>query len=201
LVIGFIDHSQVIITTKYNPLADSHTTNHSTLNLLSDLSLVFTIRFLAMDLSQSHGNFKHRCNYSSHTKSSWHSLNSFDCRLPEFLSTALWPAWVSGYIASGRTTAQKTRPLPSNGRTLLLRIRWNVFTESLLSNGHDADPHRNTSCNTCSIVACVYCGHCLAMGLLYCWLRTCCGLVTESLPRNGYLCHSILGSVYGSHGY
>jgi hypothetical protein len=82
-VIGFIDHSQVVITTKYNTLADSHITNHSTLNLLSVLSLVLTIRFLATDLSQSHRNFKYHCNYStctvfnSHTKSSWHSLIPF----------------------------------------------------------------------------------------------------------------------------
>jgi hypothetical protein len=80
LVIGFINQSQVATTTKYNTLADSHITNHSTLNFLRVLSLVFAIRFLAMDLSQSHLNFKHHCNYKickvfdSYTKSSWHSL-------------------------------------------------------------------------------------------------------------------------------
>jgi hypothetical protein len=57
MVIGFIDHSQVVTRTKYNTLADSHITNHATLNLLSVLSLVFTVRFLATDLSQSHSNF------------------------------------------------------------------------------------------------------------------------------------------------
>jgi hypothetical protein len=35
----------------------------------------------------------------------------------------------------------------------------------------------NTSINIYSIVPCVYCGRCLAMGLLYCWLRICCGPV------------------------
>jgi hypothetical protein len=75
LVIGFIDHSQVASTTKYNTLAD-----HATLNLLSVISAVFTIRFLATDLLQSHRNFKYHCNYStctvfnSRTKSSWHNL-------------------------------------------------------------------------------------------------------------------------------
>jgi hypothetical protein len=53
LVIGFIDHSQVVTTTKYNTLVDSHITNHSTLNLLGVLSVVFTVRFLSTDLSQS----------------------------------------------------------------------------------------------------------------------------------------------------
>jgi hypothetical protein len=43
----------------------------------------------------------------------------------------------------------------------------------------------NTSCDTGSIVACVYCGRCLEMGLLYCWLNICCGLVIESFPSNG----------------
>jgi hypothetical protein len=70
-VIRFIDHSQVVTTAKYNTVADSHTTNHSTLNLLSVISLVFTICLLATDLSQANGNFKSRM------KSSWHSLIPF----------------------------------------------------------------------------------------------------------------------------
>jgi hypothetical protein len=41
MVIWFIDHVQVVTTYKYNTLADFHTTNHTTLNLLSVLSLVF----------------------------------------------------------------------------------------------------------------------------------------------------------------
>jgi hypothetical protein len=49
----------------YNTLDDSHTTNHSILNLVSVLSLVFTTRFLAKDLSQSHRNLKYCCNYST----------------------------------------------------------------------------------------------------------------------------------------
>jgi hypothetical protein len=50
--------------------------------------------------------------------------------------------WVSGYVVSGRTKAQKTCPLPRNGRPLLLHIPWNMFTKSLFSNGHGADPHK-----------------------------------------------------------
>jgi hypothetical protein len=42
LVIGFIDHLQVIATNNYYTTADFHTTNHSTLSLLSPLPLVFT---------------------------------------------------------------------------------------------------------------------------------------------------------------
>jgi hypothetical protein len=37
----------------------------------------------------------------------------------------------------------------------------------------------NTSCNTCSIVAYVYCGRCRVMVLLYFWLRICCGPVYQ----------------------
>jgi hypothetical protein len=65
----------------------------------------------------------------------------------------------SRYIVSGRTTAQKTHPLPSNKY-----IRTNV---------------ENTSCNTGSVFACTYCGCCLEMGLLYCWLRICCEVVYQ----------------------
>jgi hypothetical protein len=154
LVIGFIDHSQAVTTTKCNAFADSHVTDHSTLNPLSILSLVFTIRSLAADLSQSHCDFKYHCNYSacavfnSHSQSSWNTLILF--LLSPFTADSLksdllhYQTWVSGYncIALGRTIVQKTRPLPINGRSLLLRILWNVFTESLLSNGHGADPHR-----------------------------------------------------------
>jgi hypothetical protein len=38
----FIDHAQVVTTNNYNTIADFHTTNHSTLSLLSLLSLVVT---------------------------------------------------------------------------------------------------------------------------------------------------------------
>jgi hypothetical protein len=41
-MIGFIDHLQVVTTNNYNSITDFHTTNHSTLSLLSLLSLVFT---------------------------------------------------------------------------------------------------------------------------------------------------------------
>jgi hypothetical protein len=37
----FIDRSQVVTTNKYNTVNDFHTTKHSTLDLLSLLSLVF----------------------------------------------------------------------------------------------------------------------------------------------------------------
>jgi hypothetical protein len=38
----FIDHLQVVIKNNYNTIGDFHTTNHSSLGLLSLLSLVFT---------------------------------------------------------------------------------------------------------------------------------------------------------------
>jgi hypothetical protein len=80
-------------------------------------------------------------------------------------------------IAIGQTTAQKTHPLRSNENPLMLCIRWNVLPELLLSNGYMWIHTENTSCNTCSIAACMYCRHRLAMGLLYCWLRICCRFV------------------------
>jgi hypothetical protein len=42
LVNRFIDHLQVLTTNNCNTIADFHTTNHSTLSVLSLLSLVFT---------------------------------------------------------------------------------------------------------------------------------------------------------------
>jgi hypothetical protein len=71
LVIEYIDHSQVVSITKYRTLADSHTTNHPTPNFLSVLLLVFTIRFLATDLSKS------QCNFNSHIHSSSHNIIYF----------------------------------------------------------------------------------------------------------------------------
>jgi hypothetical protein len=41
LASAFTDHLQAVTTNNYNTVADFHTTNHSTLNLLSVLSLVF----------------------------------------------------------------------------------------------------------------------------------------------------------------
>jgi hypothetical protein len=63
----------------------------------------------------------------------------------------------SRYIVSGRTTTQKTHPLPSN-------VYMRTHTE-------------NTSCNTGSFFLGVYCERYLEMVLLYCWLRICYGLV------------------------
>jgi hypothetical protein len=48
---SFNDNVQIVTTNNYYILADSHTTNHSTVNLLSAPSLVFTIRFLATDFN------------------------------------------------------------------------------------------------------------------------------------------------------
>jgi accessory gene regulator protein AgrB len=46
--------------------------------------------------------------------------------------------------------------MPSDGRPLLLRIRWTVFTESLLSNGHDADPKQKTHIVIFVLLLCAY---------------------------------------------
>jgi hypothetical protein len=42
LVIGFIDHLQVVTTNNYYTIADFRTKNHTTLSLLSIFPLVFT---------------------------------------------------------------------------------------------------------------------------------------------------------------
>jgi hypothetical protein len=82
---GFIDHSEVVTATKYNTLADSHTPDHSTLNLLSVLSLVFITALnngyssAVFSLSDSWQRI-YQSHYStckvfkSHTKSFWLNL-------------------------------------------------------------------------------------------------------------------------------
>jgi hypothetical protein len=55
LVSGFIDHLRVVTINKYKSVADFHTTNHSTLNLLfaftSLRSIPLNLRFLATDFN------------------------------------------------------------------------------------------------------------------------------------------------------
>jgi hypothetical protein len=58
-------------------------------------------------------------------------------------------------IASCRTTTLKTHPFPSSGCPLLLRVRCNMLIESLLRNGYRRTHMESTTCNNCSIVACV----------------------------------------------
>jgi hypothetical protein len=69
----FIEHSQVVTTTKYNTVTDFHTRNHSTLSLLP---LVFTTR--SWQRIYNTGNIKVSLNHIlpiSHTKSSNHKLS------------------------------------------------------------------------------------------------------------------------------
>jgi hypothetical protein len=61
----------------------------------------------------------------------------------------------------------------------------------LPSNGYMRTHMENTSCNTGSIVACVYCGRCLEMSLLYCWLSICCGHVHRVVLMQWVSCHCI----------
>jgi hypothetical protein len=87
---------------------------------------------------RSHSPFRHPCDsepyftvsdsilpFSLPLSTRWARVEVFD---PVSTRDSHYPAWVSSYIASGRTTAQKTDPLPSNGCPLLLRIRLNVCT-------------------------------------------------------------------------
>jgi hypothetical protein len=50
MVIGFIDHLQVVTTNTYYTIADLHSPKSLHTNLLSLFPPVFTIRFLATDL-------------------------------------------------------------------------------------------------------------------------------------------------------
>jgi hypothetical protein len=50
LVIGFINHLQVVATNNCYTIADLHNLRSLHTNVLRVLSLVFTIRFLATDL-------------------------------------------------------------------------------------------------------------------------------------------------------
>jgi hypothetical protein len=49
----------------------------------------------------------------------------------------------------------------------------------------------NTSCETGSFVAYVYCEWCFEIGLLYCWLFV-AGLFTKVFPSNGSTCYSMI---------
>jgi hypothetical protein len=50
LIIGFINHLQVVTTNNYYTIADLHNLQSPHTNILSLLTLVFTIRSLATDL-------------------------------------------------------------------------------------------------------------------------------------------------------
>jgi hypothetical protein len=84
LVIGFINHLQLVTTNNYYTVPDLHNLQSLHYNLLSLLSLVFTIRFLATDLntgittvspSQYHCTIAHI--KSPHHTWSLHRLTSF----------------------------------------------------------------------------------------------------------------------------
>jgi hypothetical protein len=115
------------------------------------------------------------------------SISKCWCRAPNWQSLL-----ASFYIVTGRTTAQKTHPLPSSEymRTNIQNTSCDtgyivVFTAPLLIDG------------SYPIVEWVYCivdwvflracllRRSLEMGLLYCWLRIFAGLFIEAFPRNG----------------
>jgi hypothetical protein len=99
----------------------------------------------------------------------------------------------SHYITWGRTTAEKTHPLLKKRCPLLLRIPWNVLTNSLLNIGHGADPHRKLPLATpVLLLRARFAG--VALQLVYSIVGCVfvAGLFTESLPSNGSTCHNIL---------
>jgi hypothetical protein len=80
LVIGFINHSQVVTTINYNAVPNLHNLQSLHYNLLNLFPLLFTIRFLATDLNTriiTDSHFKYHC-----TKSLLITINT---ALPLFL--------------------------------------------------------------------------------------------------------------------
>jgi hypothetical protein len=74
-----------------------------------------------------------------HTKSSWRSLIPFllSHSTADFRNSYLRLSSPPGFqVIQPQVGPQHRSPVPSNGRPLLLRIRWKLFTKSLLSNGH-----------------------------------------------------------------
>jgi hypothetical protein len=67
-------------------------------------------------------------------------------------------------------SARTPRKTPSPIKDTCLQLR-------CLAMGMTQTHIENTSFTTCSIVACVYCGRCLTLSILYCWLRICCSPV------------------------
>jgi hypothetical protein len=107
-MIGFIDtfYTQLGPTGSYSTITDLHALQFTVAHTLG--FSVFTSHMLAMDLWQSH------CNFKSHMKSSFHSLISFlpfllnHLRLPSpelnpFLDNNYCSLGTSRYIASGQT--------------------------------------------------------------------------------------------------
>jgi hypothetical protein len=90
LVIGFINHSQVVTTNNYNTVPDLHNLQSLHYNLLSLFPLVFTIGFLATDLNTgiiTDSHFKYHC-----TKS---LLITINIALPLFLHFIYFsPHWL-----------------------------------------------------------------------------------------------------------
>jgi hypothetical protein len=106
IVIGFINHLQVVTTTKYNTVTDFHTTNHST--------LIFSVCFHQSPLFVS---WQRIYNTLTVNKSSNHILSLH--RPTSNSSTTIFPIsdlrrlnsqlfWEPRYIAAVRTT-QKTQ--------------------------------------------------------------------------------------------
>jgi hypothetical protein len=182
LVIGFI-----VTTTKYNTLDDFHTTNHPTLNLLSELSLVFRYPFpgngfITISLQLSISLQYNTCSLQLTHYVSLSQCNSFDCRVPEFRSTASLRLVSSrpGFLVIQPRVGQFHR---EHIHCLAVDVLYccvfvgTYLPSDCLAMGMARTHIEDTSYNTCSIVAYVYSGRCLTMCLPYCLLRICCGLV------------------------
>jgi hypothetical protein len=161
----------VVFTINYNTVPDFHTkTLHA--SLLSLFSLVFTIRFLATDSNTLSSASSHSI-YSNERKSSNRTL----C----LLTAAKFPLHFTWHITLTSNLELAENWLPNMTRVTICNLRtnphrklrlysWNVFTESLHSNGRGADSSefivplpvaQQRAISTCtSIVACVFRGFC-----------------------------------------
>jgi hypothetical protein len=117
------------------------------------------------------------CNWLQQFTNHWDTvIFRLDTRLTSNWAVSLLLA--SHYMDSGRTTAQKTHPSPSNGY-----MRTHI---------------ENTSYDTGSIVACI-------TGVAWKWVYSIvgcvfvAGLFTEAFPSNGSTCHNIKHGRYISY--
>jgi hypothetical protein len=139
----FIDHLQVVTTENYNTTADFHTTNHSTLSLLSllvnpspqwlFLCSVFTRRFLATNVSNGD---------SSASVARWLTLHNWT------LNCTVAPS------------VFKLTPRHGQRRNHSLSCYEGVFTTSLHSNGS----YSSVACIFVAAGMCFLC-RCLAMNI------------------------------------
>jgi hypothetical protein len=139
------------------------------------LTLSHTIRFLVMDLLQSHCNFKYHCttaHVKPHTKSFWHSLISFLLSPPTADSLNHDPRFCRFWLNSWQLTISH---ISSSSDTA---FHWNyshfqnelsvIVGFSLHSFGSDHSTKNTFDCLAIDVLyCCVFVGTCLPSNVLF----------------------------------